>query len=124
MHLDLRPLPSLFFLLLCSYVVWKWTAWFRSKEKETVTWRAFSVLAGLGLATASTGLSVFLFVHASITGGYSFYHPVELFCIRIGSLTALLGLVAALLGRGKLKVPVTAISTLNLLLWLVDAMAQ
>jgi hypothetical protein len=57
-------------------------------------------------------------------GGYSFYHPVELFCIRFGFLTALLGLVASVVGKGRLRLHVAAISTVDLLLWLVDAAAQ
>ena len=60
----------------------------------------------------------------TFTGGYPYYYPVELFYIRIGSLTALLGLVAALLGKGDLRLTVAAISTLNLLVWFADAMAQ
>lgn len=84
------------------------------------------MLKGLCFATASTGLSAFLFVHATLTGGYPYYHPVELFCIGMGSLTALLGLVAAIRGKGKLKLrrSVAAIATLNLLLWFADAMWQ
>ena len=65
-----------------------------------------------------------VFIHATVTGGYPFYYPVELFCIRVDSLTALLGLVAALTRKGKLRLPVTVISILNLLLWFMDAMAQ
>jgi hypothetical protein len=64
------------------------------------------------------------FIHATVTGGYAFYHPVELFCIRVGSLTALLGLAARLTGRGKVRLAVTVISTLNLLLWFMDAVWQ
>ena len=69
-------------------------------------------------------LWIFLFVHASFTGGYPFYHPVELFCIRYGSLTALLGLIASIVGKGKVRPHVAAISALNLLFWFADAMAQ
>jgi hypothetical protein len=59
-----------------------------------------------------------------ITGGYPFYHPVELFCIRVGSLTALLGVAAALAGKGKPRLSVAVISSLNFLLWLLDAIWQ
>ena len=74
--------------------------------------------------TFSTVLSVFLFVHAAFTGGYSFYHPVELFCIGFGFLSALFALAGSIVGRGKLLPHVAAISVLNLLLWLVDMVAQ
>jgi hypothetical protein len=39
-------------------------------------------------------------------------------------LAALLGLAAALVGKGKLRISVALIATLNLFLWFVDAMAQ
>src|SRR6267378_490082 len=45
--------------------------------------------------------------------------------IRFGFLTALLGLVASTLGKGKLRPPhVVAISIVNLLFWFGDAVAQ
>ena len=119
MQLYLDPIWSVLYFLFCSYVVWTWVRWFRLEDKDR-----FTALAGLCFATASTGLSAFLFVHAIFTGGYPLYHPVELFCIFIGGLTALLGLVAALHGKGKLRLPIAAIAILNLLLWLYDALVQ
>ena len=124
MPLYLSPIPSLMFLLLISYVTWKWVTWFRAAKTTMQDWRGYASFAGLCLATLSTALSVFLFIHATITGGYSFYHPVELFCIRFGFLTALLGLVASIVGKGRLRLHVATISAINLLLWLVDAAAQ
>jgi hypothetical protein len=41
-----------------------------------------TILFGFTLASFSTGLNIFMTVHAIVTGGYPFYHPVELFCIR------------------------------------------
>jgi hypothetical protein len=66
---------------------------------------------------------VYLYVHALYTGGYPFYHPVELMCIRWGGLTALLGIVAVSVGKGR-GVPLPIISVLNLLIWFAAAMAQ
>jgi Zn-dependent protease with chaperone function len=57
------------------------------------------------------------------TGGYPFYHPIELMCIRWGTLTALLGIVAAAMGR-KGRIPLAIISVLNLVLWFAAGMAQ
>ena len=124
MRLYLRPFPSLVSLLFWGYVVWNWVAWLRSTQKDSPKWRAVTAVVGLCFATSSTILSAFLFVHASITGGYAFYHPVELFCIRVGSLTALLGIVCALMGKGKLRIHVAVVSVMNFLLWFADAMAQ
>ena len=89
MPLFLNPIPWLIFLLLCVYVIRRWVKWFRPREVITPKWRAVTTVAGFSFATLSTGLSVFLFVHAAFTGGYAFYHPVELFCIRFGSLTVI-----------------------------------
>jgi hypothetical protein len=119
-----RLRPSLFFLLLIVYVVWEWVQWARSTEKVMPSWRAGIAVAGFCFATFSMALSVFLFAHASFTGGYPFYHPVELFCIRFGSLTALLGLLASIVGKGKLRLHVAVISILNLLFWFTDAAVQ
>ena len=124
MPLYLRPIPSLIFILLGAYVAWEWVRWFRSREEVTPKWRGNTAFAALCFATLSTVLSVFLFVHATFTGGYPFCHPVELFCIRFGFLTALLGLVASIVGKGKLRLHVAAISIVNLLFWFVDAVAQ
>lgn len=120
----LRPIPSLVFLSLCAYVAWVWVLWFRSRENIVPRWRAHTALAGLCFATLTTILSVFLFVHATFTGGYPFYHPIELFCIRFGSLMALLGLIASITGKGKLRLHVAAVSTVNLLFWFIDAVGQ
>ena len=124
MLLYLRPIPTLFFLLLCAYVVCQWARWFRSKEQVTPKWRKAATLAGFCLATFSTVLSVFLFVHASFTGGYPYYHPVEMFCIGFGFLSSFLGLAGSAVGKGKLGPHVAVISVLNMLLWFVDAAAQ
>jgi hypothetical protein len=114
--------PSLLLLLLCGYALWKLVGWFGSQEKAPLKWQGHSAFAGLCLATTSTALLAFLSVHAYLAGGYHSYHPfshpVELFCIQVGVNTASLGFVAALLGEGKLRAPATAISALNLLLWL------
>jgi hypothetical protein len=114
---------SLLFLLLAAGVASTWFRWLR-REELTPKWRAGTFLVGLCFVTFSTALSIFLLVHAAFTGGYSFYHPVELFCIRFGGLTALLGIVAATAGKGTLRIYVVALSTLNLLLWLMDDVAQ
>jgi hypothetical protein len=113
--------PSFIFLFLCAYVAWEWVRWFRPGEKVTPSWRGATAAVGLYFATFSTVLSVFLFVHAILTGGYRFYRPVELFCLRFGFLAALIGLGASIVGKGKLRPHVAAISTINLVMWFLDA---
>ena len=65
-----------------------------------------------------------MYVHAAYTGGYPFYHPVELFCLRYGALSALAGLLIAIMGKGATRVHILAISLVNLAIWYIDAMAQ
>jgi hypothetical protein len=124
MHLYLEPISLLVDVLFLGYVTWNWVRWLRPGEKRLRTWRTVTIAAGLCFATISFILSEFLYIHTVITGGYPFYDPVELFCLRAGTLAALLGLTAALLGKGKLRLSIAVISVLNLLLWYVDAMAQ
>ena len=114
----------LLLLLLGAGVALAWFRWLRQREQLTPKWRSGTFLVGLCFATFSTALSIFLMIHAAFTGGYSFYHPVELFCIRFGGLTALLGIVASIAGKGRLRLYVAGLSTLNLLLWFMDAVAQ
>jgi hypothetical protein len=121
-HLDWFWL--LFFLSLAGYVIWTWITCLKSSHKGNSRRGTAFAIAGLCCASISTVLGEFLYVHATLRGGYPFYHPVELFCIRSGMLTAVLGLVSTVLGTGRVRLHVVIISTLNLLLWFMDAMAQ
>ena len=112
-----------FFLSLTGYVVWAWTLYFRPSDNANPRSRA-TIVAGLCCATVSTALDVYLYVHAVLTGGYPLFHPIELFCIRVGGLAAILGLVIALRKWNKLSGHVAIISFLNLLMWFMDAMSQ
>ena len=114
----------IFFLLYCGSLIWCWAWWLKSKPKDLQNWRAAVLLAGLVCASVSVTLNVYLYVHALYTGGYPFYHPVELRCIRWGSLTALLGILAGILGKGRGRIHLAVISVLNSVLWFADAMAQ
>jgi hypothetical protein len=124
MKLYLQPIPSLLFSAFCTYVAGSWFRWARSARDEGPKWQPVVAVVGFSFATVSTILSAFLYIHAVFTGGYTFYHPVELFCIRVGTLTALVGLIATALGKGKLRLPGVFVSLLNLLVWFIDAMAQ
>jgi len=115
MHLYLKPIPFFVNALFLGYVTWNWVRWLKPGEKQVQTWRTATIAGGLGLATISSVLSEFLYIHAIFTGGYPLFDPVELFCLRVGTLAALLGLTAALVGKGKLRLSVAVISILNLL---------
>lgn len=123
MHLFSRPIPTLVALSLCVYVIWAWVRWFKLREVVASKLRARIAVAGFCFATLSVVFSVFLYVHTAFTGGYPPYHPLELFCISFGFLTALLGLVASIVGEGNLRPHLAVVSALSLLLWFANGMA-
>jgi hypothetical protein len=110
---------------LCFYVVRSWMRWFRSGAKTVQPlWRSGITTFGFAASTASLAAIIALIVHAVITGGLPYYHPVLTFAFRFGFLTALLGMIAALIGTGQLEVPTIVCSVSCLLIWLVEALAQ
>jgi hypothetical protein len=123
----------IFYLLFCGSLIWCWAVWLKSKPETFRSWRAAALLGGLVCATVSTALSCYLYVHAMYTGGYpihmgfkdgySGFHPVELLCIQLGAVTALVGVVCTSTGKGTGRMAVRVIAILNLLGWFVDAMA-
>lgn len=112
------------FLSLLIYVFWTWKKWFSSKANNLSNWRFVASGVALLCATISTALSEFMYVHDAYTGGYPFYHPVELFCIRFGFLSASVGVLLSVTSRGMTRINILAISVVNLALWYIDGMAQ
>jgi hypothetical protein len=123
MHLFLTPIPALIFILGWGYLVWNWVGWLKS-GLQIQKWRTVMNGVGLSFVTIFSILASFLYVHAVITGGYPYYHPIEMLCMGIGALTALAGLAAAIAGKGKVRISVAVISMLNLLLWFIDGVSQ
>jgi hypothetical protein len=114
-----------FLATLSFYVIRTWKRWFRSDPKLVQPeWRSAITIFGFAASTASLVAIIGLAVHAFITGGLPYYHPVLMFAFRLGFLTALLGMVAALIGTGPLEVPTIVCSVLSLLIWIVEALAQ
>lgn len=61
---------------------------------------------GISFVTISSILATFLYIHAVITGSCPFYDRIEMLCVEIGTLTALVSLAAAIGGTGNLvKLP-------------------
>ena len=112
-------------IAFCIYVVRTWLRWSRSDVKlGPPRWRSGIATAGFGASTASLTLIVGLGVHAVITGGFPYYSPPLMIAFRVGFLTALCGVVAAIIGKGQLEVPTIISSLLCLLIWFVEALAQ
>jgi hypothetical protein len=104
------------YVAFSAYAVRLLVQWLRQRKEYDLGWRSILTIVGLCAATVSTILCVFLFVHAQFTGGYSFYHPIELFCIRYGAPTAVMGIAASIAGKGKVRAHLAAVSVINLVL--------
>lgn len=112
-------------IALCVYVVRCWVRWFRAEVKlSPPRWRSGITTIGFGASSASLTVIVALGVRAFITGGLPYYSPPLMMAFRVGFVTALCGVLAALLGKGQLEVPTIISSLLCLLVWFVEALAQ
>lgn len=65
-----------------------------------------------------------LAIHAVITGGLPYYSPPLLAAFLLGFLTALAGVLGAVLGKGPLELPTIISSILCLGIWFLEALAQ
>ena len=93
-------------IAFCVYIVRTWLRWSRAEVKlSPPRWRSGITTIGFGASTASLTLIVALGLHAFITGGLPYYSPPLMLAFRVGFLTALCGVVAALIGKGQLEVP-------------------
>lgn len=112
-------------IAFCSYIVRSWVRWSRSDVKLAAPrWRSAVTL--FGFLTVNVSLAVFIAVgvHAIFTGGLPYYHPVLILAFRIGFLAALMGMLAALIGKGQLDKPTIISSLLCLLIWFAEGLAQ
>jgi hypothetical protein len=112
-------------IAFCSYVVRSWFRWSRSEVKLTAPrWRSGVTTVGFAASSISLTVIIALGAHAIFTGGLPYDHPLLMVAFRIGFLTALVGVLAALIGKGQLEKPTIISSLLCLLIWFVEAMAQ
>jgi len=119
-----EPGTSILFLAFWIIVTWTWISWIKSLQIHRIPWRVLATFVGLSSATVSTVLNTFLLVHAQYTGGYQLMSPTELTFINYGMLTASLGLAAGLIARRRVGLFVAAISSIDFLLWVWDAVVQ
>lgn len=110
---------------LCVYVGKTWARWLHSENRLSMPrWRSIILVLGFVASTVSLTVIVFVAVHALATGGFPYYSRPLILSFRIGFLTALLGILAALLGKGQLEKPTIISSLICLLIWIVEAAAQ
>jgi hypothetical protein len=112
-------------IAFCFYVVRSWVRWSRGEVKLTPPrWRSSVTTVGFAAASTSLAVIIALGAHAIFTGGLPYYHPILMLAFRIGLLTALIGVLAALIGKGQLEKPTIISSLLCLLIWFAEALAQ
>jgi hypothetical protein len=114
-----------FLIGLALYVAKTWVRWVSSGATLTEPrWRSLAATIGLAASTFSLSLIIALAIHAVITGGFPYYSRPLMTAFRVGFLTALTGVLGALIGKGSLEVPAIISSILCLLIWFVEAVAQ
>ena len=120
----LNPVPWLVLIGLPGYAIWQWRLWFTTLGPLVPRSRG-ATFVGLCLATCSTALCAFLIVHAMFTGGYPYYHPIEMFFLGLGCLSAFLGFVCVVVApKGKLSPHIAILSVMNSAIWFMDAVRQ
>jgi hypothetical protein len=108
-----------------SYIVRSWVCWSRSDVKLVAPrWRSSVSLIGFLAVNISLAVFIAVAVHAIFTGGLPYYHPVLILAFRVGFLGALLGSLAALVGKGQLDKPTIISSLLCFLIWFAEGLAQ
>ena len=111
---------AVYLLLLAFYIymVRVWVRWLRATSRfPPPRWRNVLAFAGLLLGSASALWGAILVIHAHITNGLPYYHPVLLASIRYGCLASLLGLLFSGVGKGITRLPGITGTSVTLLFW-------
>jgi hypothetical protein len=123
MHLHFDPAAFVVPSLVWSYLVWTWVRLRRMSKLDEREFVAIIGVAALSSATVSTALGTFLFIRTNPSPDYTFSsHPVELFLVQLGFVTALLGLILGWLAPRKTQFHIILLSVLNL--WMLGAVAS
>ena len=113
------------FVTPVAIFIWGLRRWWRAPVRiESPRWRGYvaaiaACLAGLSIATWLT-----CFAWARNIGGFGFHDPTLMLFYAVGMLIAVLGLIASLVGKGKLCGPSFVVSGIFLLLWIVSALNE
>jgi len=90
-------------------------------RNATPQWRSLGGVVAVALGTASAMLYVGTGLYARTIGGFPFYDPTLLRIYRYGALTALLGLVLAIVSRSRVRAVAFGFSGFMFLLWVLAA---
>ena len=110
-----------FQLLIVGFVTRTWLKW--KKAAGDPNRKDLSAFLGFLATNLSASLSFFGFLYSYFVD-IGFYNPVEMFCIKLGMLSSLCGIVGGAFGKGLLRRPSIVLSIFMGLLWFGAAMAQ
>ena len=109
-------------LVILVWALWRWSR--TAPRIVEPAWRSYMAIGAISLAGASSMLWLISLIWARVIGGFPFYDPVLLRFYRWGALTGLAGLVVSFVGKGKLRWPACALSSLIVFLWFMAATSE
>jgi hypothetical protein len=112
-------------LALCFYVVKTWFRWFRSEVRFVdPKWRSRITVVGFATSNVSVTIIIALMIHDAIGSGFQPYHPILMRALLVVMATAVLVIIAALIGRGPLGFPTAVCSVFCLLIVVAHGLAS
>jgi hypothetical protein len=110
---------------LALFVAMTWARWIAADAKFVEPrWRSLFATIGFVFSTSSLVMIIALAIHALVTGGLPYYSRPLMAAFGLGFLTAIAGVLGAILGKGPLEIPTIISSLLCLAFWLMEAVAQ
>jgi hypothetical protein len=102
-----------------GFLAWSVRRWLRTAPRiVSPAWRSYFAFAATSLAGVSVLVWIVVGIWAQAIGWFPFYDPVLMRLYAWGFLTGFAGLVAGLVGKGKLRWPACGVSALMTFLWL------
>jgi len=112
-------------LALCVYIVKTWLRWFRSDVRFVdPRWRSRTTVFGFATSNISVAIIIALMIHDAIGSGFQPYHPILMRALLVVVATAVLAIVAALIGKGPLGFPTAVCSVFCLLIVVAHGLAS
>jgi hypothetical protein len=94
------------------------------KRSRPTPWRARAQTGAWVMASISAFLFLGTTLYAQAAGGFGYYDPTLMRIYQFGLLTALVGGVAGILGVGRVRLAVVALSVLMLIVWAMLCSAE
>ena len=107
-----------------ALLIWAFQRWWRVSPRITEPlWRSYLAIGAISLAGLSDLLWIIWHFWALAIGGLHVYDQVLVWFVRLGFLTAPLGLLTSILGKGSLRWPACSLSAVMIFLWIASGLA-